>query len=324
MAKLLIVDDDIHIRKLVLTYTELEGLQCAEAGSGKEALEKIRADNFDLVILDIMMPGIDGFETLGEIRRYSRIPVIMLTSRGEEGDKLLGFNLGVDDYVVKPFSPRELMARVNAVLKRSRAGADEEIRAGELRISPGARTVHAGERALNLTPKEFDLLLILAQNERLVLTREQLLEKVWEYNYFGDTRTVDTHIKSLREQLGPYRNLIQTVWGWNTNLNIMKKPEKPAFRSGMVLRLWAFMMALVLLSVVFMWVAQIFLLERNYVNATIAEVQNRLEPVMEDLRTEDLAVNDKLLPYLSKSSSGKIMLVNAGASSLPCTPTGIP
>ncbi|QQO08705.1 response regulator transcription factor [Breznakiella homolactica] len=213
MAKLLIVDDDIHIRKLVLTYAELEGLQCAEAASGREALEKIKAGDFDLVILDIMMPGIDGFETLGELRKLSQVPVIMLTSRGEEGDKLLGFNLGVDDYVVKPFSPKELMARAGAVIKRSKSSVNEEIRFGDLYISPGARTVLIGDRSLNLTPKEFDLLLILAQNERLVLTREQLLEKVWEYNYVGDTRTVDTHVKSLREHLGEYRNLIQTVWG---------------------------------------------------------------------------------------------------------------
>lgn len=213
IPKILITDDDIHLRKLVLTYAEMEGYQCEEAGNGRDALQKSRDIEFNLIILDIMMPGIDGFETLAELRKNSQVPVIMLTSRSEEYDKLLGFNLGADDYVPKPFSPKELMARVGAVLKRSGAKQEDNIRIGELRIIPKARTATLGKLQLNLTPKEFDLLLKLAQNDNIVLSREQLLESVWGYSYTGDVRTVDTHIKSLREHLGDYRKIIQTVWG---------------------------------------------------------------------------------------------------------------
>lgn len=213
MSKLLIVDDDIHLRKLVLTYAELDGYQCEEAENGQKAIEKLNSIQFDIIILDVMMPELDGFETLGVIRKESQVPVIMLTSRSEEYDKLLGFHLGVDDYVPKPFSPRELMARIGAVLKRSGKKSCDKLTFGEFSVSPGSRTVMVGEKVLNLPPKEFDLLLYLVQNERLVLSREQLLNKVWGYDYYGDTRTVDTHIKSLREHLGDYRKVIQTAWG---------------------------------------------------------------------------------------------------------------
>jgi two-component system response regulator ResD len=213
MPKLLIVDDDIHLRKLVMTYAELDGYQCEEAENGQQAIEKANDTQFDIVVLDVMMPELDGFETLGEIRKESQVPVIMLTSRCEEYDKLLGFNLGADDYVAKPFSPKELMARIGAVLKRSGKRSCDKLFFGEFCVSPGSRTVTAGEKVLNLPPKEFDLLLYLAQNEGLVLSREQLLNKVWGYDYYGDARTVDTHVKSLREHLGDYRKIIQTAWG---------------------------------------------------------------------------------------------------------------
>lgn len=213
MPKLLIVDDDIHLRKLVLTYAELDGYQCDEAENGQKAIEKVNTTLFDIVVLDVMMPGLDGFETLGEIRKESQVPVIMLTSRSEEYDKLLGFNLGADDYLPKPFSPKELMARIGAVLKRCGNKSRDKLIFGELCISPGSRAVTVGEKAFSLPPKEFDLLLYLVQNERLVLSREQLLNKVWGYEYYGDVRTVDTHIKSLREHLGEYRKVIQTAWG---------------------------------------------------------------------------------------------------------------
>lgn len=216
MARILITDDDLHLRKLVRTYADLEGYQCEEAETGAEAIEALKQEkHFDLVILDVMMPGPDGFETLAGIRRFSQIPVIMLTARDEEYDKLLGFNLGVDDYVSKPFSPKELMARVGAVLKRSSAspGQMETLQYGDLCISPKYHSVTAKGEKIALPPKEFDLLLKLAQNERVVLSREKLLESVWGYNYFGDVRTVDTHIKSLREHLGEYRRTIHTVWG---------------------------------------------------------------------------------------------------------------
>lgn len=213
MPRMLIVDDDIHLRKLVLTYADLEGFQCVEADGGLQAIELINSVPFDIVILDVMMPGLDGFETLSEIRKTSQVPVIMLTARNEEYDKLLGFNLGSDDYVSKPFSPKELMARVGAVLKRMGGKTVDELVFGGLCISIGARTVAIDGQTMSLPPKEFDMLLKLAQNEHIALSRDQLLQSVWGFEYFGDARTVDTHIKSLREHLGEYRKVIQTVWG---------------------------------------------------------------------------------------------------------------
>ncbi len=213
MSKLLIVDDDLHLRKLVLTYADVSGYQCDEAETGDEALEKNKTGTYDLILLDVMMPGIDGFEVLSKIREISQVPVIMITARNEEYDKLLGFNLGVDDYVSKPFSPKELMARVGAVLKRTKLKYGDVLEYGQLRISPEARTVAISEIRIALPPKEFDLLIKLTQNEHIVLSREQLLETVWGFDYCGDTRTVDTHIKSLREHLGHYRKYIKTVWG---------------------------------------------------------------------------------------------------------------
>ncbi len=222
--RLLIVDDDLHLRKLVRTYAQLEQFQCEEAVNGQEALKLLAAHPFDMVVLDVMMPGLSGFETLSQIRKTSQIPVIMLTARSEEYDKLLGFKLGVDDYVSKPFSPKELMARIGAVLKRS--NSPNPIRTldfGELSISPESRTVILRGQNIALPPKEFDLLLKLAQNERIVLSREQLLETIWGYSYCGDSRTVDTHVKSLRDHLGDYRNVIQTVWGVGYKFEYGKK-----------------------------------------------------------------------------------------------------
>ena len=210
--RLLIVDDDLHLRKLVRTYAQLEQFQCEEAVNGQEALKLLAAHPFDMVVLDVMMPGLSGFETLSQIRKTSQVPVIMLTARSEEYDKLLGFKLGVDDYVSKPFSPKELMARIGAVLKRSNSpNPNRTLDFGELSISPESRTVILRGQNIALPPKEFDLLLKLAQNERIVLSREQLLETIWGYSYCGDSRTVDTHVKSLRDHLGDYRNEIQTV-----------------------------------------------------------------------------------------------------------------
>lgn len=213
MKKMLIVDDDAHLRKLVRTYAELEDFQCTEAEDAQEAVKNTQQTEFDIVILDVMMPGTDGFEALSRIREHSQVPVIMLTARSEEYDKLFGFNLGADDYVSKPFSPKELMARVNAVLKRMGNAAGTILRFGDFCIQTAERLVKAGDKSISLPPKEFDLLVKLARNEHIVLKREQLLESVWGYEYYGDTRTVDTHIKSLREHLGEYRRLIQTVWG---------------------------------------------------------------------------------------------------------------
>lgn len=217
MPHILITDDDPHLRRLVRTYAELDGFECTEAGDGAAAVTALKQGSFDLVLLDIMMPGPDGFETLEAIRGFSQVPVIMLTARNEEYDKLNGFRLGVDDYVAKPFSPKELMARIGAVLRRTQvhtsAPVTKELAFGGLSIFPDSRIVTLDEKKITLPPKEFDLLYKLAQNEHIVLSRDKLLETVWGYRYCGDARTVDTHIKSLREHIGPYRKLIQTVWG---------------------------------------------------------------------------------------------------------------
>lgn len=214
MPTLLIADDDARLRRLIRTYAELENYTCEEAGDGRSALRIFQATPCDLVILDVMMPGMDGFETLEKLREISDVPVIMLTARTEEYDKLMGFRLGVDDYVSKPFSPRELMARVAAVLRRNSKGRTEtSMTFGSLTIMPEFRIVTLDGNKLTLPPKEFELLLKLAQNERIVLSRDQLLESIWGYSYFGDGRTIDTHIKSLREHLGRYHGIIQTVWG---------------------------------------------------------------------------------------------------------------
>lgn len=214
MSKLLIVDDDIRLRKLVRTYGEVEHYECDEAADGLAALEKLQDNTFDLVILDVMMPGLDGFETLERIRKTSEIPVIMLTARSEEYDKLTGFGLGVDDYVSKPFSPKELMARVGAVLKRNgKKNSVLSYKYKELEIHQDSRTVSIAGKELALAPKEFDLLLELAKNPGTVMKRDKLLQDVWGYSYCGDGRTVDTHVKAVRDRLGPYRSMIQTVWG---------------------------------------------------------------------------------------------------------------
>lgn len=213
MANMLIIDDDQHLRKLVRTYGEVEGFHCQEAEDGEHALEAARKTSFDILVLDVMMPDMDGFDVLKEIRLTSQVPVIMLTARDEEYDKLKGFELGADDYISKPFSPKELMARISAVLRRTGKSQMESILFGDLCIIPVSRIVTIQEKRLNLPPKEFDLLLTLAQNEQIVMSRERLLQSVWGYDYYGDARTVDTHIKSLREHLGQYRKLIQTVWG---------------------------------------------------------------------------------------------------------------
>lgn len=213
MKNILIIDDDVHLRALVKTYAELEGYHCLEAENYDQAVSQVEQTNFDIIVLDVMMPGKDGFETLAEIRKFTECPVIMLSARKEEYDKLLGFNLGADDYVPKPFSPKELMARIKAVLKRSAHSDDAPSVFGGLEIKEKSHAVTIDGTALVLTPKEFDLLIYLAKNDQICLDRETILKHVWGYNYYGDTRTVDTHIKSLRDRLGNYRDLITTVWG---------------------------------------------------------------------------------------------------------------
>lgn len=217
MYQLLIVDDEAQIRELVKKYAVFEGYNTCEASNGLEAIEKVKELPIDLIIMDIMMPELDGFSAVKEIRKFSRVPIIMLSARGEEYDKLYGFDLGVDDYVTKPFSPKELMMRVNAVLSRYHAKENEESKGTDiwefdtLKIDLSARIVYVDGLRVELTLKEYELLLYLARNENMAVTREQLLEKVWGYDYYGDDRTLDTHMKSLRKKIGRYSDNIITI-----------------------------------------------------------------------------------------------------------------
>lgn len=216
MPRLLIVDDEMRIRELIRKYAKFEGYEVDEAADGMEAMEKCRANEYDLMILDIMMPELDGFSVCREIRKYSSIPVIMLSARGEEYDRIHGFELGVDDYVVKPFSPRELMMRAAAVLKRSGAAAagDKEIYEKDgLRVDFTGRQVTLNGQKLNLSPKEYDLLFYLVRHRGVALERERLINQVWGYDFYGDDRTLDTHIKLLRKSLGPMSGAIVTLRG---------------------------------------------------------------------------------------------------------------
>lgn len=217
MAKILIVDDEPRIRDLIRAHLEHEGFGCLEASDGGMALATLTAGDVDLVILDIMMPFVDGMTCLRQMRaRKINTPVIMLTARGEEYDKLAGLEGGADDYVVKPFSPRELVARVKAVLNRTMPKPEAEGESytfGGLCIDQASHSVTVDGEAAALTPKEFDLVTFLAANKGLALSREKILQKVWNYDYYGEDRTVDTHIKMLRSHLGRYRDAIVTVWG---------------------------------------------------------------------------------------------------------------
>ncbi|HIT19390.1 MAG TPA: response regulator transcription factor [Candidatus Fimivivens faecavium] len=213
MAKILIVDDEEKIRFVVREYGEFSGHEVAEASDGSEAVVRCREENFDLVILDIMMPKVDGFTACKELRKFSQVPVIMLSARGEEYDKLFGFELGIDDYVVKPFSPKELMARISAVLARAGGGEKkkEELVFEGLKIDIPGRNVSVDGAPAQLTPKEYDLLFFLVENRGIAMSREKLITEVWGYDYYGDDRTLDTHIKMLRANLGPYRKFIVTL-----------------------------------------------------------------------------------------------------------------
>ena len=213
---LLIVDDEQRIRELIRKYAVFEGYEVDEAADGMQAVEKCRARRYDLVIMDVMMPELDGFSACREIRKTSQVPMLMLSARGEEYDRIHGFELGVDDYVVKPFSPKELMLRVGAILKRSAAApaaASEQVVIGDLVVDFTARRVTISGEALDLSPKEYDLLFYMVRNRGIALTREKLISEVWGYDFFGDDRTLDTHIKLLRRQLGPYADRITTLRG---------------------------------------------------------------------------------------------------------------
>ena len=220
MYRILVVDDEENIREVIKEYAEFEGHQVSEACDGMQAIEMVKNNDYDIIIMDVMMPRLDGYSACKEIRMIKQIPVLMLSARGEEYDKLFGFEIGIDDYVVKPFSPKEVMARVNAIVKRNQgakqvpaAPTPETVKFGGLEINFTSRDVYIDGVKANLTPKEYDLLFYLVRNKNIALTRNKLLEEVWGYDFFGDDRTIDTHIKMLRNNLGPYRNYIVTLRG---------------------------------------------------------------------------------------------------------------
>ena len=215
MPKILVVDDEERIRDIIREYAEFNDFQVTEAADGMEAVECVRKNDFDIIVMDIMMPRLDGYSACKEIKKIKDIPTIMLSARGEEYDKLFGFEMGVDDYVVKPFSPKELMARINAVLNRAKSARklEDVITYKGLVINFTAREVTIDGEKVQMTPKEYDLLFYLVRNMNIALSREKLLEEVWGFDFYGDDRTVDTHIKMLRNSLGPYRNLIVTLRG---------------------------------------------------------------------------------------------------------------
>ncbi len=216
MSKLLIVDDEANIRLVVKEYAEFEGYITDEAENGMMAIEMVKNNDYDLIIMDVMMPKLDGYSACKEINKIKNIPVIMLSARGEEYDKLFGFEIGIEDYVVKPFSPKELMARIKVVLKRNSQEApsgSERYKFEGLEIDMAGREVYVNEKKASMTPKEYDLLFFLVKNKNLAMSRDKLLESVWGYDFFGDDRTVDTHIKMLRNSLGEYRKFIVTLRG---------------------------------------------------------------------------------------------------------------
>ena len=223
MYHLLIVDDESRIRSIIRKYAEFEGHTVTEAGDGMEAVMLCRKNTYDLIIMDIMMPELDGFSACREIRKVARTPIIMLSARGEEYDKINGFELGIDDYVVKPFYPKELMLRVDAIMKRVNAPAATsespsanriiELDGGGLRADVTARIVYVNGERVDMSPKEYDLFFYLLENRNIALSREKLISEVWGYDFFGDARTLDTHIKLLRKSLGPYAEYIVTLRG---------------------------------------------------------------------------------------------------------------
>lgn len=216
--RILLIEDESRIREMVKEYLENEGFVIIEASDGAEGLEKFKSSEYDMLLLDVMLPKVDGWSVCREVRRASSVPILMLTARGEEYDRLFGFELGVDDYIIKPFSPKELVARMKAVLRRSKSSLSNEFSADlfeykSLSVNTSSRRVTIDGKNIEMTPKEFDLISFFVKNRDRVFTREQLLDKVWGYEFGGDYRTVDTHIKMLRESLGEYRSLLVTVWG---------------------------------------------------------------------------------------------------------------
>ena len=212
--RILVVDDEARMRKLVKDFLTKNNMDVVEAADGEEAITIFfQEKNFDLVILDVMMPKMDGWEVLKTIREYSQVPVIMLTAKGEEQDEMQGFAAGADDYVTKPFSPKLLVARIEAILRRNSSPATEVMRAGKIELDKSAHSVRVDGKEIELSYKEFELLAYFIENQGIALSREKILNHVWNYDYFGDARTIDTHVKKLRSKLGDCQNYIHTIWG---------------------------------------------------------------------------------------------------------------
>lgn len=221
--KILIVDDEVMIREVIKEYLNNEGFDCEEAENGFQALEMLNNNTYDLMVLDIMMPEMDGFSLLNKVPKDKLIPTIILSARDQEFDKLQGFDLGIDDYLTKPFSPKELIARIKAIKNRTIKNLPTLYNYKTLQINFSAHTIKIDNETINVTPKEFEILTYLIKNKNIAISREQLLSSLWGYDFFGDDRTVDTHIKMLRNNLRKYRNLIETVRGIGYKFNDEEK-----------------------------------------------------------------------------------------------------
>lgn len=222
--KVLVVDDEERMRKLISDFLKIKGYETVEAGDGEEAIDVFFADKeIALIILDVMMPKMDGWEVLKTVREHSKVPVIMLTARTEETDELKGFEYGADEYISKPFSPKILVARVEAILRRSGVNQDEVVRVGGIEVDKSAHSVKIGGKEIELSFKEYELLLYFIENKGIALSREKILNNVWNYDYFGDARTIDTHVKKLRAKMGTKGDYIKTVWGMGYKFEVEEK-----------------------------------------------------------------------------------------------------
>ena len=222
--KVLVVDDEERMRKLISDFLKIKGYETVEAGDGEEAIDVFFADKeIALIILDVMMPKMDGWEVLKTVREHSKVPVIMLTARTEETDELKGFEYGADEYISKPFSPKILVARVEAILRRSGVNQDEVLRVGGIEVDKSAHSVKIDGKEIELSFKEYELLLYFIENKGIALSREKILNNVWNYDYFGDARTIDTHVKKLRAKMGTKGDYIKTVWGMGYKFEVEEK-----------------------------------------------------------------------------------------------------
>lgn len=222
--KVLVVDDEERMRKLISDFLKIKGYETVEAGDGEEAIDVFFADKeIALIILDVMMPKMDGWEVLKTVREHSKVPVIMLTARTEETDELKGFEYGADEYISKPFSPKILVARVEAILRRSGVNQNEVVRVGGIEVDKSAHSVKIDGKEIELSFKEYELLLYFIENKGIALSREKILNNVWNYDYFGDARTIDTHVKKLRAKMGTKGDYIKTVWGMGYKFEVKEK-----------------------------------------------------------------------------------------------------